>query len=478
MLRFYPLNYKAINFIKNFSYTLSSNFITLIISTLVILIVPKLIGVEDYGYWQVYLFYSAYVGFLHLGWNDGIYLRYGGKGYFDLDRKLFFSQFYMLVFLQVIFLICIYLISVLFIENTNITFIYQMIAIGMLIVNVRFMLIFILQATNRIKEFAKINILDRIIYCFLIVFILLVGYRDFKLLIVADIIAKSISLAYAMFFCKDIVFQKISTFYWSFKETQHNIMVGIKLMFANIASMLNIGVVRFGIERSWDVVTFGKVSLTLSIANLMMLFINALGIILFPILRRTDPEKLSDIYVTMRDFLMVVLFGVLLIYYPLKVLLSSWLPEFADSLIYMAILFPLCVFEGKMALLINTYMKTLRKEKLLLKINLISLFVCLIVTFITTIVLQNLDFAVLAIVFILAFRCILGELLLSNILGISISRDIVLEILMTLLFILSAWFINSWFAVLLYTIAYLMYLIVKRKDFKNTIGNVQVLLKA
>ena len=46
-------------------------------------------------------------------------------------------------------------------------------------------------------------------------------------------------------------------------------------MFANIASMLIIGVVRFGIERSWDVETFGKVSLTLSASNLMMLFINA-----------------------------------------------------------------------------------------------------------------------------------------------------------------------------------------------------------
>ncbi|MEH7250466.1 hypothetical protein V7114_27310, partial [Neobacillus niacini] len=69
------MNIKAITFMKNFSYTLSSNLISMIISTIVILIVPKVLGVEDYGYWQLYLFYASFVGFLHFGWNDGIYLR-------------------------------------------------------------------------------------------------------------------------------------------------------------------------------------------------------------------------------------------------------------------------------------------------------------------------------------------------------------------------------------------------------------------
>ena len=76
-------------------------------------------------------------------------------------------------------------------------------------------------------------------------------------------------------------------------------------MLANVASMLIIGVVRFGIEHAWDVETFGKVSLTLSVSNLMMIFINAVGIIIFPILRRTNESKLSEIYTIMRDFLML-----------------------------------------------------------------------------------------------------------------------------------------------------------------------------
>ncbi len=242
--------------------------------------------------------------------------------------------------------------------------------------------------------------------------------------------------------------------------------------------MLIIGTVRFGIERSWDVATFGKVSLTFSVSNMMMLFINAIGIIMFPILRRTDKKKLMSIYITMRDFLMVMMFCVLLIYYPSKIILSAWLPNYAQSLKYMALLFPMCVYEGKTALLINTYLKTLRKEKLMLRINLISFVFSLMITFINAFVFKNLDLAVLSIVILLAFRAVLAEILLSQILGFTVYKDIVLELMMTAIFILTGWFVNSWITVLLYALSYIIYLIIKRKDIISSIKNIKVLMKS
>src|SRR5699024_311861 len=102
---------------------------------------------------------------------------------------------------------------------------------------------------------------------------------------------KFISLIFAAYACKEIVFKKIDSFYLTISEAIVNINIGIKLMFANIAGMLIIGIVRFGIERVWDVATFGKVSLTLSISKMIMIFINAIGIIMYPLLRRTKPES-------------------------------------------------------------------------------------------------------------------------------------------------------------------------------------------
>ncbi len=471
------LNNKAITIMKNFSYTLSSNLISMIISTLVILIVPKLIGVEDYGYWQLYLFYSSYVGFLHFGWNDGIYLRYGGKEYSELNKRLFFSQFWMLVIFQILVGFLIIIFSNLFSTDTDRLFIIKMTTLCMLIVNIRLMLIYVLESTNRIKEYARITLMEKVFYCCLILLFLLVGFREYKILITADIIGKFITLGYAIYYCRDIVFNKISVFYFNIKETANNINVGIKLMFANIASMFIIGVVRFGIERTWDVSTFGKVSLTLSISNLLMLFINAVGIIMFPVLRRTNQERLPVIYSTLRTFLMVPLLGILLVYYPLEVILSAWLPQYAESLKYMALLFPMCIYEGKMVLLINTYLKTMRKEKLMLSINVVSVLLSIFLTIIFTQIFMNLELIIVSIVILLAFRCILAEILLSRMLNVSVYKDIFLELLLSIIFILTGWFISSWYGIAIYCVIYALYLLIKRRDIRVTLINVKHLVK-
>lgn len=112
---------------------------------------------------------------------------------------------------------------------------------------------------------------------------------------------------------------------------------------------------------------------------------------------------------------MIVLLGALIIYYPLRAILASWLPNYADGLMYMAIIFPICIFEGKMSLLINTYLKALRKEKMMLKINVLTLLLSCIITFITTIIFKNLNFSIVSIVLLLGIRCVWAEFFyLSN----------------------------------------------------------------
>lgn len=465
------------NFIKNMSYTLSSNFISLFISTFVVLVIPKLLGVEEYGYWQLYLFYASYVGFLHFGWPDGIYLRYGGDEYDQLDKNKFFSQFLMLLISQILIGIIISLLSILFVRNLNRGFIIVMVSASMIIVNIRIMLIYILQATNRIKDYARVTMSDRVSFFFLAIIFLLIGIKNYEVIILADLLGKFVSLIYAIFLCKDIVFNRISSFYLTLDETMKNIAVGIKLMFANIASMLIVGIVRFGIEFKWDMKIFGKVSLTLSISNLMMVFINAVGIIIFPILRRTNEEKLPSIYLTMKTLLMVPLLGLLASYFPLKVILSEWLPQYTESLLYMALLFPMCVYEGKMALLINTYLKTLRKEKLILKFNVASVMLSIVFTILCTFVFENLSLAVLSIVVLLAFRSALAEIFLSKILKVSVYRDLILEMVTTLIFVLAGWFLTWWVGAIFYLVTYSCYLVIKKSDIAYTFKLVKRILK-
>ncbi|KAB2494536.1 oligosaccharide flippase family protein [Priestia endophytica] len=469
------MNNKILSIIRNLSYTFISNFLSLFISTLVVLILPKIIGVEDYGYWQLYLFYISYVGFLHFGWSDGVYLRYGGKEYKDLNKSLLGSQFYMLCIMQLLIAIVLIIISYSSTGDSNKSFILRMIAVCIVIVNTRSILLFVLQGTNRIKEFAKVTILEQVSYFIILMLFLMVGMENFGILIAADLMGKLLSLVTAIYYCKDIVILRFSHLKVNFKEAIKNISVGIRVMFAYIASLLVVGVARFGIERTWDIVTFGKISLILSISRMLMVFINAIGIVLFPILKRVNQQNLSIIYVNIRDLLMILLLGILIIFYPLKEVLSTWLPSYKESFLYLSILFPMIVFEGKMALLINTYLKTLRKETLMLKINLLALLVSVILTSITTVILKNLDLTVLSILIVLCVRSIVSEIVIANILKINVYKDLFLELLLTTIFMLTGWLMNSWKIVLIYSVAYILYLFLKKEDIRNTIHSMKAL---
>lgn len=74
--------------LTNVRYTVTSNLFSFLISAAVSFLVPKNLNIEAYGYLQLYIFYTGYIGFLHFGWADGLYLRYGGKYYEDLDKHI------------------------------------------------------------------------------------------------------------------------------------------------------------------------------------------------------------------------------------------------------------------------------------------------------------------------------------------------------------------------------------------------------
>ena len=291
---------KLIDLIKNLSYTFVSNILSLIISAVLILVIPKLVGVETYGYYQLYLFYTSYVGVLYFGWCDGIYLRLGGKYYDDLDKPLYSMQFRLLGLIEIIIYVCIFLGSLVFINDVNKHFVIGAVCVAAVGMCLRWFITFILQPTARIKEYAIVTISEKILFVILAMLLMAVGYRDHKLILVADVISKYVSLGIGIWYCRDIVFSKAAPVRAVIPEIKENISAGIKLMVAGLSSMLIIGVVRFGVENHWDIATFGKVSLTLSLSNMVMTAINAIAVVMYPMLRRTNEGSLPKIYGIMR----------------------------------------------------------------------------------------------------------------------------------------------------------------------------------
>ncbi|UYT84619.1 lipopolysaccharide biosynthesis protein [Priestia megaterium] len=460
------MNSKALIFIKNYISILTSNLVSFFTSILVILIVPKVLGVVEYGYWQVYLLYASYVGFLHLGWNDGVYLKNGGKFYDDLNKTALSKQFILLSAFQVIVACLLSLFAVTYVTDEQRILIFILISICLIITNIRYFFLYVLQCTNKIKEYSQLIIIDKITYCLLIGFFLLIGMNNFKVLIIADLCGRLISLLFAMYRCREIVLQQIKFQMADFIEVSDNIRIGIKLMFSNISSILIVGTVRLGIEKSFDVVSFGKISLTLSISNMFMLFINSIGLILFPILRRSPIDSMSQIFKTMRAVLVPALFVLLIAYYPIKYFLIQWLPSYQESIFYLGILFPILILEGQNALLTTPFFNTLRLERKLLKINLLVLLVSIILTIFTAILLKSMVLSAVSIIILLTLRTVFSQLYLMTKFKLNLIKDIIIENLLIACFVLISINFNNLIGFTIYLLLLIIFLLTRAKAIK------------
>ena len=75
--------------IRRIQAVIGGNALNLIISVFMVIALPKILTMEDYGYWQLFLFFFSYIGFFQFGWEDGIYLKFVGCKYEELDKKYF-----------------------------------------------------------------------------------------------------------------------------------------------------------------------------------------------------------------------------------------------------------------------------------------------------------------------------------------------------------------------------------------------------
>lgn len=443
--------------ISDISYTVVANGLSMLVGVLITLIIPKVVGILDYGYFQLYVFYSSYVGFLHFGWADGIFIRYGGDYYEKLDKSKFAGQIRAYLVTQLLLSAIVVLLAKKVSNDSDKVVVFICVGLTILLTNVKVLFMYILQATSRIREYAMMVFLERGIYGILIVICMCFGSDKFVHYIMTCLIGILFSVLYGMYCCKDILFAKAESFRQIKDEAKKNLSAGSKIMIANFSGMLILGIVQQFVETKWDVETFAKVSLIIAIANIAIGFINAVAIVLFPMLRRMENEGRIATYYKIERLITVLFLWVLAMYYPIKELLNIWLPDYRSSLEYLVLLFPICLWEGKYSLLVNTYLKTYRKEKVIMKINIITMVISFIVTSINVNLFYNLEMTLAFIVVFLAVRCIMGELELGKIMGCSVIKNIVTELVFTLVFILIFYFLSGVYSFVVFVTLVIVY---------------------
>ena len=344
----------------NLAYAVVAQGIGLLSSILTSLVLPKFLGVEDYAYWQLFLLYSSYSGFALLGLNDGIYLRLGGKRYSEVNHGELKAQQ------------CVVAVSQLFVAACCLAAVlaagfepYRSLVLALcvffgLLTNLTQCLRYVFQCTNLTRISSLADLFSKGLFVAFMVTVLLAGVDSSRPFIMGYIACQALAFLYVLI-CARSTLRAKAAFKGVLRTCADDVRAGLKVMVAYYADSLIVGFTRMLTDWQLGLTAFGKLSLSFSLTNFVLGFIGQVSMVAFPVLKRLDADGRREKYLAIRLLLHTALPCAYLLYVPVKLVLGLWLPAYSESLVYLALTMPLCVYSCKANLLFNTYLKMGRR---------------------------------------------------------------------------------------------------------------------
>lgn len=455
-----------------------SQSIALFTSATMSFLVPKLLGIEEFGYWQLFLFYSSYSGFFLFGLNDGVYLLKGGQTRKEIDKPSVKTQV-VIGFVGEIAISACFLVSVLlsgfFGERS---FVIISVAIYLVIYNMAGFFGSIYQAINEPKIYSKSVIIAKGPYLVCLAALLMLRIDVFEPYVVAYIACQTISLVYCWINFSDFRKTKMLPLHQGLSEGFRSVKVGIKLLIANLASMLVIGIARLLVDTSWGIEDFAVFSFALSLSTFFLTFIQQVSMVLFPALRQTEEDFRRKFYIQGRQLYRLVSPIVFVLYFPISIFISFWLPDYAAALGLFFALLPLCLFDGRMQMLNATYLKINRDERYLMVLNLSTVFLGFVLTEISIMWLHSLEAVAAFISLAIFIRCMIAEKRLARTMHFRLIDKMALEelILLAIFAILMYCGLNAFSNFILASLVYLLFLYINRNAVTYVVKRLQMKL--
>lgn len=465
------MNVKRI--LGNFSVAIIAQGIVLIGSVLTSLLVPKVMGVTQFGYWQLFIFYGNYIGFFHLGLNDGVYLFNGGLSRKKVDKQSLNSQFVVGMLYQLLFSAVIIGAALMADFGQDRMFVLVMTGVYLLVTNGAAYIGYVLQAMDETRRYSAYSAINGTLFLVPLVAMLALRVDSFQYYVIFYTLAHAVAFLVCLWWVRDFIPCGLLPVRQALADTGRSIRAGIKLMIANVASMLILGISRFFVDSLWSIEVFGMVSFALSMVSFFLLFASQASMVLFPALRKADEGETVRFFQASRDALDLFLPVCYLLYFPAVLILGWWLPKYEPSFIYFAYLMPVVVFNGKMNMVGNTYLLVLRREGLLLGINAIAVAVSGIGALVGAFVLHSIEFMIAAAVLALMWRSAHVERMLAREFGVPNSKLFAGSLAVTLAFLASTMLLSLPAAFAVTAVLYAAFLVLARKQASALIASLK-----
>lgn len=355
---------------RDISKVMGSNIIVLLSGVINGFILPAILSIDDYANLKTYSLYIQYIGLLHFGFVDGIYIKYGGKSIKNIQiEKLNLFHLFFLSF-QIIITIILSVYS--YINNNTILLLF---AISIIPVNLQNFFTYLYQAFGNFNTYsiAKATTPFLIVLANLIL-VFIVKSTSYIPYVIVTILGYSI-----VTFVLDFMYLKkyISfNFTIEFSEIKKIFHSGIFILMGNIAFVFFFAIGRWIVKIFMENKEFAIFSFAATMMALITVFINSVTHVFFPhFAKNNDQEKIRKY----RRILLMVSSLSPIGFYAARFFVSFFIPKYSESIILMGVLVAsVPAMTIIKAIYMNIY-KVQKKEKKYLFDSLIFVLIAIII---------------------------------------------------------------------------------------------------
>lgn len=321
---------------KGIFYVFLANSINLMISLITGFVLPKFLSIETYSDIKLFQLYITYIGILHFGFVDGMYLQYGGKDYQVLDASEMKNEFKTFKVFQFVIMLFAIVISV-FLKNKILLFC----SLVILPVNVGAYLRNLYSSLGQFKKYSNLTNINTLSIFAINLFLLFIIKTDSSTIyIVGYVIAYFIYWAILEFESRKFL-GKIKSKVEK-KYLKRDIQAGFLLMIGNFCNVIFTSIDRLFVNNLMGAIQFAFYSFAVSIENLMGVFITPISVTMYNYFCKYKSKKnilkIKKVIIIFAVFVICCLF-------PAKFIIELWLPKYYNSISVLCILFGAQLFS-------------------------------------------------------------------------------------------------------------------------------------
>lgn len=317
------------NLLKNIIRVAITNIVGFGTSFIINFLLPMILTVADYGRYKQYVLYISLTYLFNCGFNDGIYIKYGGQREEDIDTKTLQEEHQFVLAFQFLVLILMlgyaYLVSNLIIALFAVTAFFD--AINVFHQNY-------LQATGQFALYTRGSISRSIFYVLILLVAVFIRHTDY----------------YVTYILLNICSYLFLTLYfeWHFlknfgltpslhpKDHWPLFRVGIFILLANMSLTFVGNVGNWVVKWCYGLENFAFYNFQNSILNVILLIVNAVGMVFYNVISKRHDRQILNV---IKRACLLLGVGSGLAFFVFRLIIQEFLPKFEASIELLAITF-------------------------------------------------------------------------------------------------------------------------------------------